>query len=77
MAIATRTNAPAGPRKAGCCTSGARRRGIRADTYREVNPAAIQREIRALTAQLLTITTSKGTRPQTIHRGPLYGRILR
>jgi len=34
-------------------------RGIHADTYREVNPAAIQRAIRALTAQLLTISTSR------------------
>ena len=32
---------------------------ILADTYRELNPAAIQREIQALTGQLLAVTTSK------------------
>jgi len=32
---------------------------ILADTYRDLNPAAIQREIQALTDQLLTVTTSK------------------
>jgi hypothetical protein len=32
---------------------------ILADTYLELNPAAIQREIQALTSQLLTVTTSK------------------
>ena len=50
VAIATSRIAPAGPRKAGWWTSGARRRGgILADTYRELNPAAIQREIQART----------------------------
>jgi hypothetical protein len=41
---------------------------ILADTYRELNPAAIQREIQALTSQLLTVTTSKkapGHKPPT------------
>ena len=32
---------------------------ILADTYRDLNPAAIQREIQALTNQLLAVTTSK------------------
>ena len=32
---------------------------ILADTYRDLNPAAIQREIQALTGQLLALTTSK------------------
>jgi hypothetical protein len=32
---------------------------ILADTYTDLNPAAIQRQIQALTAQLLTLTTSK------------------
>ncbi len=32
---------------------------ILTDTYTELNPAAIQRQIQALTAQLLTLTTSK------------------
>lgn len=34
-------------------------KNILADTYAELNPAAIQREIQALTAQLLTLATSK------------------
>ena len=41
---------------------------ILADTYRDLNPAAIQREIQALTDQLLTVTTSKkgpGHKPPT------------
>ena len=32
---------------------------ILADTYKDLNPAAIQREIQALTSQLLSVTTSK------------------
>ena len=35
-------------------------KAILADTYTALNPAAIQRQIQALTAQLLTLTTSKG-----------------
>jgi transposase InsO family protein len=35
-------------------------KAILADTYADLNPAAIQRQIQALTAQLLTLTTSKG-----------------
>ncbi len=31
------------------------------DTLAELNPDAIQRQIQALTAQLLTLTTSKAT----------------
>ena len=45
---------------------------ILADTYRDLNPAALQRQIQALTEQLLAITTSKtgphrkpSTRPPT------------
>jgi len=34
-------------------------KAILADTYTGLNPAAIQRQIQALTAQLLTLTTSK------------------
>lgn len=34
-------------------------KAILADTYTDLNPAAIQRQIQALTAQLLTLTTSK------------------
>src|SRR5664279_2694590 len=77
VAIATRTNAPAGPRKAGCRTSGARRPGgIHADTYRELNPAAIQREIQALTEHLLTMTTTRKD-PATNHppRSPLRAHL--
>ena len=36
------------------------------DTFAELNPAAMQRQIQALTAELLTLTTSKAvarTRP--------------
>jgi len=36
-------------------------KAILADTYTDLNPAAIQRQIQALTAQLLTLTTSKAT----------------
>ena len=41
-------------------------KNILADTYRDLNPAAIQRQIQSLTEQLLAITTSK-TGP---HRKP-------
>ena len=34
-------------------------KAILADTYANINPAAVQRQIQALTAELLTITTSK------------------
>jgi Integrase core domain len=34
-------------------------KAILADTYRGLNPAAVQRQIQALTTQLLTLTTSK------------------
>ena len=37
----------------------AENKAILAETYRGLNPAAIQRQIQALTAQLLTLTTSK------------------
>ena len=36
-------------------------KNILADTYAELNPAAIQRDIQALTEQLLKITTSKAS----------------
>ena len=40
-------------------------KNILADTYRDLNPAAIQRQIQALTEQLLAITTGKtGPRPK-------------
>ena len=38
---------------------------IMTDTLAELNPAAIQRQIQALTAQLLTLTTSKATARRT------------
>lgn len=38
-------------------------KNILADTYAELNPAAVQREIQTLTDQLLKITTSKATAP--------------
>jgi transposase InsO family protein len=38
---------------------GAEDKNILADTYAELNPAAIQRDIQALTARLLSLTTSK------------------
>ena len=38
-------------------------KAILADTYTGLNPAAIQRQIQALTAQLLTLTTSKAAAP--------------
>ena len=34
-------------------------KAIMTDTYDELNPAAIQRQVQALTAELLTLTTSK------------------
>ena len=34
-------------------------KNILADTYTDLNPAATQREIQALTTQLLTLTTGK------------------
>lgn len=37
----------------------AQHRAILADTYAQLNPAALQRQIQALTTELLTITTSK------------------
>jgi hypothetical protein len=40
-------------------TVSAEDKAILADTYTGLNPAAIQRQIQALTAQLLTLTTSK------------------
>ena len=40
-------------------TVAAQDKAILADTYAGLNPAAIQRQIQALTAQLLTLTTSK------------------
>jgi len=33
-----------------------------AETYRSLNPAAVQRQIQALTAELLTVTTAKASR---------------
>lgn len=39
-------------------------KAILADTYNGINPAAVQRQIQALTTELLTITTSKA-RPRT------------
>ncbi|HEY8801538.1 MAG TPA: transposase family protein [Candidatus Dormibacteraeota bacterium] len=38
---------------------GAEDKNILADTYAELNPAAVQRDIQALTGRLLTLTTSK------------------
>jgi len=43
------------------------------DTFTDLNPAAIQRQIQALTAELLTLTTSKAagtTKPQIQAAGP-------
>lgn len=40
---------------------------IVADTMAQVNPAAVQRQIQALTAQLLTLTTSKAAAPGKPH----------
>jgi hypothetical protein len=39
-------------------------KAILADTYAGINPAAVQRQIQALTSELLTLTTSKAT-PKT------------
>ncbi len=36
-------------------------KAILADTYTTINPAAVQRQIQALTSELLTLTTSKAT----------------
>jgi transposase InsO family protein len=65
---------PATPRHraAGHAGVGAEDKNILADTYAELNPAAVQRNIQALTEQLLTITTSKAraaTKPsvQAVH----------
>jgi hypothetical protein len=38
-------------------------KAIMADTLTEVNPAAVQRHIQALTAELITLTTSKASAP--------------
>ncbi len=38
-------------------------KAIMADTLTEVNPAAVQRHIQALTAELITLTTSKAGAP--------------
>jgi hypothetical protein len=35
------------------------RKAVLADTYASINPAAVQRQIQALTSELLTLTTSK------------------
>ncbi|MCY7289552.1 MAG: integrase, partial [Cryobacterium sp.] len=40
-------------------TVGVQDKAILTDTYTELNPAAIQRQIQALTEQLLTLTTNK------------------
>ena len=39
-------------------------KAILADTYTAINPAAVQRQIQALTSELLTLTTSKAA-PKT------------
>ena len=51
-------------------------KAILADTYASINPAAVQRQIQALTSELLTLTTSKAG-PKT--KAPVtatYARIL-
>ena len=47
-------------------------RAVLADTYADINPAAIQRQIQALTTELLTLTTSKaGPAPKAaVDTGP-------
>ena len=40
-------------------TVSAQDKKVLADTYTRINPAAVQRQIQALTSELLTITTSK------------------
>jgi len=45
-------------------------KAILTDTYAELNPAAIQRQIQALTAQLLTLTTSKPQQPPNLVCSP-------
>jgi len=41
-------------------------KAILANTYTAINPAAVQRQIQALTTELLTITTSKaGPKPKS------------
>jgi hypothetical protein len=62
------------------------RKAILARNYLRINPAAVQRQINALTSQLLTLTTSKtkaqalrpATNTHTLTRGnqPTYARIL-
>ena len=49
---------------------------ILADTYGELNPAAVHREVQALTEQLLTVTTSKKGPGCNPPRSP-YARIDR
>ncbi len=49
-------------------TVSAQDKAIMKDTFAGLNPAAIQRQIQALTAQLLTLTTSKGG---AIHSPPI------
>ena len=44
-------------------------KAILADTYTSINPAAVQRQIQALTSELLTLTTNKAA-PKTKHRSP-------
>ena len=45
-------------------TVSAEDKAILADTYTSINPAAMQRQIQALTSELLTLTTSKAA-PKT------------
>jgi hypothetical protein len=58
-------------RAAGHDGVGAEDKIILADTYAELNPAAVQRHIQALTARLLSLTTSKAQPGKKPSAGPL------
>jgi hypothetical protein len=47
---------------------------IMAETFQELNPASVQRRIQALTAQLLTLTTSKAAARRTPAISPVTKR---
>lgn len=49
-------------------------KAILADTYASMNPAAVQRQIQALTTELLMITTSKaGPAKKPLSGGFIFG----
>jgi hypothetical protein len=68
--VTTAVRRPGHPAAAGRATPHGQRRGkrIMEDVLAELNPAAIQRQIQALTAELLTLTTSTAARRRETRR---------